>query len=158
MDDQWFYGGPDGGSFSMLHGHIQTPRGVEKVQLIIGCHGSGNQSCMSFIKSFYASHVQCFVGGRCAGHMYYYQAKKRESTLWEPQPYQQINKVNLAVQKYQTRGYIFTPARTPTRPLVHTFNDEPAFLVDYKDFYRQFISPLRYNILSLWLEERRVNL
>jgi hypothetical protein len=54
------YDNTDGGVFSILHGHIETPQGSESVQLIIGSCWSNIRGCMSFIKSFYASHVQTF--------------------------------------------------------------------------------------------------
>ncbi|KAH7124428.1 hypothetical protein EDB81DRAFT_912830 [Dactylonectria macrodidyma] len=52
-----------GQSFNLLRGSIMTSKSTQPVQLIVSCHYSGARSCLSFIKDFYASHVQCFISG-----------------------------------------------------------------------------------------------
>jgi hypothetical protein len=157
IEEDISYEDPMGRSFSILQGQIDTPRGSQRVQLIIGNHYGNSRGCMSFIKSFYASHVQCFVGGWCASHMYYRQAQARRATLWEPHPSQQADKVTLAIQKYQERGYSFTPTKAMPKPHVRRLRDDSSIFFDYGHVYEPYIPPGQHHLLSLWLDERREN-
>ena len=148
------YGGREGEHFSMMRGSIQTPQGVESVQLIIGCHFRGIRSCLSFIKGFYASHVQCFIGGWCAVHMYYYHASSKEATVWEHQLDRKA--ADKAIQKYRDRGFLFHEA-IPAEPIIRRFYDQSSMFLDYGDIYRPFLRKSHFTMLDQWLAERRQN-
>lgn len=157
-ENHWHYDDPSGGSFSILHGHVETLRGPEPIQLIIGSYWSNVRSCLSFIKSFYASHVQCFVGGWCAGHMYFRQARRKEAILWKTCFNQKADKISLAKNKYQERGYTFFEPQKIARFQVSSFASLDSCLIDYGDMYRGFLGLPQQKVLSSWLEERRRNL
>ncbi|KAK7210138.1 hypothetical protein V2G26_017316 [Clonostachys chloroleuca] len=149
------YEDSQGNHFSILHGQIKTPNGIQNVQLIIGQSFSGVSGCMSFIKSFYASHVQCFVGGWCAGHMYYSLAHSKRGIIWNNQRTAQIKS---ALEKYESRGYIFEPAGNEDESYVRTFMDDDSMFVDYGHIYRHYIPITGHRLLSSWLDKRRKNI
>ncbi|KAK5997550.1 hypothetical protein PT974_02913 [Cladobotryum mycophilum] len=152
------YNDPLGRSFNILHGEIQTSRGREKVQLIIGRYYAGIKGCMTFIKAFYASHVQCFIGGWCASHMYYSKASAKQATLWKPAFGKHDKKVLHAVKKYTKRGFLFTDAKLHGGPRPRTLTDNEAFHVDYGNIFREFMPEQYYPTLLDWLEKRRKNI
>ncbi|KAK7222742.1 hypothetical protein V2G26_010745 [Clonostachys chloroleuca] len=141
-----------GEPFSIIRGTIQGATGVEPVQLIVGCYYSGIRSCLSMVKDFYATHVQCFIGGWCAGHMYYRQAKDKKAIVWRRT---RDKKVQKGIEKYSRRGYSFEDAAT-LMPKIRHFKDDEALFVDYGDLYRLFMYDP--SLLDQWLQERRENI
>ncbi|PTB34925.1 hypothetical protein M441DRAFT_154555 [Trichoderma asperellum CBS 433.97] len=146
-----------GRPFSVLHGTISTARGVENVDLIIGCYDKGITGCLEFMKNYYASHLQAFIGGWCAAHMYYQQASVKHSILWEPTT--NYNTVNggRTMGKYQSKSFTFTQANTSTTR-IRRFGDNESLFLDYGELWRSFISQHNYEILDRWLDDRRKNL
>ncbi|EFY90712.1 hypothetical protein MAC_03292 [Metarhizium acridum CQMa 102] len=118
---------------------------------------SGINSCMSFIKDFYASHVQCFISGWCAGHMYYTQSKDKHSSMWRPWPGQKYKNAHLDVKKYRHQGFTFHRAKRGG-PVTRSLRDSQSFLLDYGALYRSFIRPSHHALLDAWLAERRDNI
>ncbi|KAH7123429.1 hypothetical protein B0J13DRAFT_511791 [Dactylonectria estremocensis] len=151
------YQDPLGQPFNILQGSVQTSKGVQPVQLIIGSHYSSIKSCLSFIKDFYASHVQCFISGWCASHMYYEQASSRRVTRWEQSYSQKTKAVEKAIQKYQKRGYHFHRADSMD-PTIRRFNDSESMFLDYGDIYRPFLQASNLSLFDRWLTERRENI
>lgn len=149
------YTDPLGGSFNIMHGSIPTAEGKQRVQLIIGCYYSGIKSCLNFIKDFYASHVQCFISGWCAAHLYYRLASLKQAILWK-QP-SKTSAVQKAIKKYEERGFVFSPA-DKTVPITRSLWDEHALLMDFGELYRPLLRPSQYDLLDLWLSERRQNI
>lgn len=146
-----------GQPFSVLHGTISTPRGVEQIDLIIGCYDKGITGCMEFVKNYYASHLQAFIGGWCAAHMYYQQASVKQSILWEPTA--SYNTVNggRTMGKYQNTSFTFSQANTSTTK-IRRFGDDESLFLDYGEIWRSFISQHNHEILARWLDDRRKNL
>ncbi|KAF9763301.1 hypothetical protein IL306_003171 [Fusarium sp. DS 682] len=144
-----------GEPFSMICGSIQTPQGAQSVQLIIGCHYRGIRSCLSFIKEFYASHVQCFIGGWCAAHMYYYHASNRDATIWGGK--HSTKAIEKAIEKYRDRGFSFHDAAY-TEPSVRRFDDMNSMFLDYGDVYRSFLRKSNLEMFDKWIAERRQNI
>lgn len=150
------YHDSSGKEFSMMRGSIQTKGGPQSVQLIIGCHYSGIRSCLSFIKDFYASHVQCFISGWCASHMYYYHASAKRPVRWESSYYPKNNAVEKAIRKYRQRGFEFFRADS-MEPTIRRLKDSEAFFFDFSDIYRPFLRSSNLNLVNAWLIERRKN-
>ncbi|KAK1248311.1 hypothetical protein MKX08_006531 [Trichoderma sp. CBMAI-0020] len=146
-----------GRSRSILHGRIKTKRGYEKVQLIIGSHTNGAKSGMAFVKDFYASHVQCFIGGWCASHMYYKQTILKQAKIWRETSAKNDPKIARAVEKYKKKGFEFSDAEC-SGIKIRSLNDEDALLIDYGMIYRQFIAQYRYPMLNDMLNKRRENI
>lgn len=144
-----------GQSFNLLRGSIMTSTGTQPVQLIVGCHYSGVRSCLSFIKDFYASHVQCFISGWCASHLYYADASAGKAFLWQ-RP-EMSAAVETAIVKYQKRGFEFFPA-PKTSPTLRRLKDSRGMFLDYGDIYQQFIRSSNQSLLQKWLTERRQNI
>ncbi|KAM0554137.1 hypothetical protein ACHAPJ_006936 [Fusarium lateritium] len=147
-----------GHPFSMIRGAVQTKEGLQSVQLIIGCHYSGIRSCLSFIKDFYASHVQCFISGWCATHMYYHHASSKNPIRWESS-FSSGSRVPVerAIQKYRERGYEFHRADA-MEPTIRRLDDSEAFFVDFGDIYRPFLRRSNLDLLDKWIIDRRKNL
>jgi hypothetical protein len=143
--------------FSVLHGTISTPRGVEKVNLIIGCYDKGITGCMEFVKNYYASHLQAFIGGWCAAHMYYQQASAKQSILWEPATNYSTVNGGRTMTKYPNTSFTFTQANTSTTR-VRRFGDNESLFLDYGEIWRSFIPQHNHEILARWLDDRRKNL
>lgn len=144
-------------ALNVLYGHIQTSSGTQSVELIIGSSYAGINSCMGFIKDFYASHVQCFISGWCAGHMYYTQSKDKKSCMWRPWPGQKYKNAHLDVKKYKHRGFTFHRAKC-RGPVTRSLRDSQSFLLEYGDLYRPFIRASHHTLLDAWLSERRDNI
>lgn len=144
-------------ALNVLYGHIQTSSGTQNVELIIGSSYSGINSCMSFIKDFYASHVQCFISGWCAGHMYYTRSKDRNACMWKAWPGQRYKNAHLDVKKYKHRGFTFHRAKC-RGPVTRSLRDSKSFLLEYGDLYRPFIRTSHHSLLDAWLSERRDNI
>ncbi|EXK76226.1 hypothetical protein FOQG_19027 [Fusarium oxysporum f. sp. raphani 54005] len=138
----------------MICGSIQTSQGVQSVQLIIGCHYHGIRSCLSFIKDFYASHVQCFIGGWCAAHMYYYHASSRNATVWGGT--RSTKAIEKALEKYSNRGFSFHDAAY-TEPTIRRFDDMKSMFLDYGDVHRSFLRKSNLDMFDKWITERRQN-
>jgi hypothetical protein len=153
-DDETYHD-PMGNKFNILRGSIKTKSGTQPVQLIIGRHYSGVRGCMSYVKDFYATHVQCFIGGWCAGHMYYELTSRKRADLW--QKLGQSTAVDKAVAKYKQRGFMFSEPDAAETPVVRRFCDDRALLIDYGDIYRQFVQRSNHELLDRWLFERRQN-
>ncbi|KAH7131202.1 hypothetical protein EDB81DRAFT_906209 [Dactylonectria macrodidyma] len=151
------YHDPLGQPFNILQGSVQTSKGVQPVQLIIGSHYSSIRSCLSFIKDFYATHVQCFISGWCASHMYYEQASSRQITRWEQSYSRKTKAVEKAIQKYQKRGYYFHRAHS-IDPTIRRLNDSESIFFDFGDIYRPFLQASNLSLLDRWLTERRENI
>ncbi|CAF3656354.1 unnamed protein product [Fusarium graminearum] len=149
----------EGQPFNMMRGTIQTKEGPQPVQLIVGGHYSGIKSCLSFIKDFYASHVQCFVSGWCATHMYYYHASSKKPMRWESSfaLNSAITAVEKAIQKYRDRGYEFHRADA-MEPTIRHLDDDKTFFVDFSDIYRPFLRKSNLDLLDQWIIDRRKNL
>ncbi|KAM5521060.1 hypothetical protein FOXYSP1_14950 [Fusarium oxysporum f. sp. phaseoli] len=143
-----------GEPFSMICGSIQTSQGVQSVQLIIGCHYHGIRSCLCFIKDFYASHVQCFIGGWCAAHMYYYHASSRNATVWGGT--RSTKAIEKALEKYSNRGFSFHDAAY-TEPTIRRFDDMKSMFLDYGDVHRSFLRKSNLDMFDKWITERRQN-
>lgn len=146
-----------GRAFSILQGQVCTGKGDQKVQLIIGSYYSGIRSCMSFIKDFYASHVQCFIGGWCAGHMYYRGASEKKATYWKPWPHRRTATHHQAVSKYNNRGFEFTRAKD-MGPTTRRLQDDESLFLDFGDMYRPFVRKSHHGLLDAWLTARRENI
>ncbi|KAF4955439.1 hypothetical protein FGADI_4549 [Fusarium gaditjirri] len=148
-----------GKPFSMLRGTIQTKAGIQPVQLIVGCHYSGIKSCLSFIKDFYASHVQCFISGWCASHMYYHHASSKNPVRWESSFFLSSARIPIekAIQKYRSRGYEFRRADA-MEPTARRLDDDKAFFIDFSDIYRPFLRRSNLDLLDVWVIDRRKNL
>ncbi|KAF4468242.1 hypothetical protein FALBO_4861 [Fusarium albosuccineum] len=144
-----------GESFNMMHGSIETPRGIQSIQLIIGCHYEGIRSCLSFIKDFYASHVQCFIGGWCAAHLYYYHANSKRAVLWQRS--RTTTAIEKAIKKYENRGFSFQLS-TPDGPVIRRLNDDSSMFIDYGDIYEAFVRKSNLSMLNNWLADRRRNI
>lgn len=156
-DNIAIYQDPLGQPFNILQGSVQTSKGIQPVQLIIGSHYSSIRSCLSFIKDFYASHVQCFISGWCASHMYYEQASSRRVTRWEQSYSQKTKAVEKAIHKYQKRGYHFHRADSMD-PTIRRFNDSESIFLDYGDIFRPFLQASNLSLFDRWLTERRENI
>ncbi|KAL7903685.1 hypothetical protein GGI35DRAFT_472915 [Trichoderma velutinum] len=98
--------------FSILNSIITTSRGSEKVQLIIYSRYKEIKSCMSFIKDFYTSHIQCFIRGY-------------------------IKKAT-AIRKYKTRGFELID-RKGSNTVIQTLTNNDAYLGVYGSIYRKRI-------------------
>ncbi|PTB43815.1 hypothetical protein M441DRAFT_65615 [Trichoderma asperellum CBS 433.97] len=146
-----------GRSFSILHGKIETKRGHQRVQLIIGSYYNGIKSCMAFVKDFYASHVQCFIGGWCASHLYYKEARSKKAKIWRDVSAKNNLKIISAIEKYKRRGFEFADAEC-SGVKIRALNDDDALLIEYGKMYREFISEYRYPMLNDMLNERRENI
>ncbi|KAM5342862.1 hypothetical protein ACJ41O_013828 [Fusarium nematophilum] len=155
LENEHAYETSSGDSFNMMRGFIETPQGIQPVQLIIGCHYMGIRSCLSFIKDFYASHVQCFVGGWCASHLYYYDASRKQATVWERS--RSTKAIEKAIEKYQDRGYSFHPPGN-TEPTIRRLTDENSMFLDYGNIYRPFVRKPNVDMLDKWLAHRRRNI
>ncbi|KAL7917343.1 hypothetical protein ACQKWADRAFT_306993 [Trichoderma austrokoningii] len=151
------YDDAHGRSCSILHGKIKTKRGYEKVQLVIGSHTNGIKSCMTFVKDLYASHLQCFIGGWCASHLYYKQTSVKQARIWRDASTKDDPKIVRAVEKYRKMGFEFSDAEC-SGIKVRSLNDEDALLINYGAMYRQFIAHYRYPMLNNMLNERRENI
>lgn len=156
QDNALSYHDSAGKEFSMMRGTIQTKTGPQSVQLIIGCHYSGIRSCLSFMKDFYASHVQCFISGWCASHMYYYHASSKKPVRWESSYYPNNKPVEKAIRKYRQRGFEFSRADS-MEPTIRRFKDSEALFLDFSDIYRPFLRSSNLNLFNTWLMERRKN-
>ncbi|TVY74452.1 hypothetical protein Focb16_v006006 [Fusarium oxysporum f. sp. cubense] len=143
----------------MLRGTIQTKEGCQTVQLIVGCHYSGIKSCLSFIKDFYASHVQCFISGWCASHMYYHHASSKNPVRWESSFFLSSARIPIekVIQKYRSRGYEFRRADA-MEPTARRLDDDKTFFIDFSDIYRPFLRRSNLDLLDVWVIDRRKNL
>lgn len=152
---------PFGQPFSILHGTIATARGTEKVQLIIGFWYKG---IMEYIRTFHASHLQAFIGGWCAAHMYYQQASVNQSILWDTTTDRNGSSSKPLIEQHpNNKGYTFLTANNfmkanPSIVRVRTFVDRESLVLDYGDLYYSLISPQNHKMLDLWLSNRRKNM
>ncbi|QYT04954.1 hypothetical protein H0G86_011857 [Trichoderma simmonsii] len=152
---------PFGQPFSILHGTIATARGTEKVQLIIGFWYKG---IMEYIRTFHASHLQAFIGGWCAAHMYYQQASVNQSILWDTTTDRNGSSSKPLIEQHpNNKGYTFLTANNfmkanPSIVRVRTFGDRESLVLDYGDLYYSLISPQNHKMLDLWLSNRRKNM
>ncbi|KAK7417578.1 hypothetical protein QQZ08_011583 [Neonectria magnoliae] len=149
------YADPLGQPFNILRGTVSTASGDQKVQLIIGCFFSGAKTSLSFIKDFYASHVQCFTSGWCASHMYFHDASRKRAILWHSST--KSRAVEKAVQKYQNRGFQFY-LETATYPTIRRFRDSETLLLDFGQMWEFYVRKEHHGLLELWLKERRENI
>lgn len=152
-----FYKDSVGNSFSVLQGSIQTQNGKQGVQLMIGMCYSHVRSAMSFLKEFYGSHVQCFVGGWCASHMYYPEASEKQSIFWKQSSGKVPKRVASAVENYEQRGFEFSEA-VDDGPKTRRLRDGGAVFLDYGNIYRQHVRESHLELLDLWLSERRTSI
>jgi hypothetical protein len=143
--------------FDIIQGRITTKSDTQVVRLIIGSHDPNVKSCMGFIKSFYATHIQCFISGWCAGHMYYQQINAKQATLWRPWPGNLSRKEEDTVRNYKSIGFRFTKADR-AGPVTRSFKDNDSILLDFGAIYRDFIRPSHHKLLETWLYERRENI
>lgn len=110
---------------------------------------------MSFLKDFYATHVQCFIGGWCAAHMYYKECSDKHSTIWHG--YEHRIKTLEAMKKYESRGFKFTSKDT-SKPIMRSLKDENSLLLDYGDLYHAVLRKSHHGLLHDWLVDRRNNI
>ncbi|KAF4448273.1 hypothetical protein F53441_8307 [Fusarium austroafricanum] len=155
VEESTGYETASGEQFSMIRGSIETSQGTQSVQLIIGCHYRGIRSCLSFIKEFYASHVQCFIGGWCAAHMYYYHASSRDAVVWGGK--QSTKAIDRAIEKYCDRGFSFHDAPY-TKPTIRRFDDVESMFLDYGEVYRAFLRKSNFEMFDKWMADRRQNI
>lgn len=144
-----------GRPFSILNGTIATSKGSEKVQLIICSRYNEIKSCMSFIGDFYASHVQCFIGGWCAGHLYYNQTSTKKATVWRHSKNDPA--ILKAIQKYKTRGFELIDGKGSSA-VIRTLTDDDAHMGFFGNMYRKYIPEYCYSILNDWLNKREENI
>lgn len=144
-------------SYNVLYGEIETPRGCEKIRLIIGTPFDGIRGCMAFIKTFYASHMQCFIGGWCAAHMYYVPTYKKKAILWKDAASKYDDDIQDEIQRYSERGFEFMDALR-CGPNIRTLRDSDSLLLSYGELYRTFLPRQCYSLLDNWLLERNRNL
>ncbi|KAK1255242.1 hypothetical protein MKX08_009237 [Trichoderma sp. CBMAI-0020] len=141
--------------FSILRGSIKTLHGNETVELIIGGQYGITNSGMTLIKNCYASHVQCFISGWCASHLYYRQAHNRQAFTWKVHEQDQ-EKIQDEVDEYNTRGFEFSSPGN-AGPVSRTLYDGDSLLIDYGDLYRTFLKWSDCELLDECLYERRQN-
>ncbi|KZZ88803.1 hypothetical protein AAL_08004 [Moelleriella libera RCEF 2490] len=140
-----------------LTGRIQTGRGPQSVRLMVGSSADGTESCMSFLREFGASHLQCYIGGWSAGHMHYQQSRSRKATLFRAWPGQKYKNCDVNIKKYKRMGFKFSRAEEEG-PLTRSMKDSDSFSIDYGDLYRPFIRQSHRHLLDTWLSERRQNI
>jgi hypothetical protein len=125
-------------SFGIMEGTIQNTKCKNiKVQLIVASSATWDQSIFKLISMFYASHVQCIIGGWYACHMYYKKAKAKESYKWKLNDNQNEEKVNAAIQKYEEREYIFISPQPHT--IMRSLYDEESMFIDYSGMYSKIL-------------------
>ncbi|KAJ6445209.1 Delta(12) fatty acid desaturase [Purpureocillium lavendulum] len=148
---------PTGGhGLSIMNGRLHLSKGAQEVQLIIGNSRDGMRGGMGLLKQACASHVQCFISGWCAAHMYYGKASAKTSTIWRPQA-QESSAQQLNTRKYEHRGFRLERAsRGP--PITRSFNDDESILLDFGDMYRGYLQKSHQALLGAWLAERRENI
>lgn len=151
--------GEDYGNLDILFGKVTTHSGAEqKVQLMVGvCYGNIRGS-FDIIRAFWASHVQCFIGGWCKLHMYYNTASEKKSFLWRLRDGQNPKKVQRAIEKYRKRGFIYIPPEEGP-PKQRRAGDDDTRFVDYGEIFRPFIQQRQHvAFLRESLQERRLHL
>ncbi|KAH6889947.1 hypothetical protein B0T10DRAFT_513204 [Thelonectria olida] len=142
-----------GQPFNIMRGAIQTREGRQSIQLIIGCYYNSIKGSLSFLGDFYASHVQCFISGWCASHMYYSHTCSKKAFRWKKSYTRQTLAVEKAIAKYEERGFEFHP--TSPDLAFRTLKDSDAFFLDYGDMYCDLVESTESQVVKTWLEERR---
>lgn len=140
---------------SILRGSIKTLDGDETVELIIGSQYGLTNSGMTLIKNCRASHLQCFISGWCASHLYYRQAHNRRAFTWKIHDQDQA-KIQDEIEEYSTRGFEFSSPGN-VGPISRTLYDGDSLIIDYGDLYRTFLKWSDYEMLDECLYERRQN-
>ncbi|KAL7904304.1 hypothetical protein GGI35DRAFT_489889 [Trichoderma velutinum] len=124
-------------TFPVMEGTIKSASGNVKVQLIIAAWDEWDTSLLRFIGKFYASHVQCFIGGWYACHMYHKVAKKKKSYKWLPNNQQADKKTREAIKKYEARGYEFIEpqGRIENKFLIDNSKKRESKFIDFWGMY-----------------------
>ncbi|KAL7940153.1 hypothetical protein V8C42DRAFT_338406 [Trichoderma barbatum] len=120
-------------TFPMMEGTIKLESRNVKIQLIIASWNDFDTSLLRFIGRFYASHVQCFIGGWYACHMYYQMAQKKKAYKWLPNNQQTDEKTQEAIEKYVERSYKFIEPQC--REKMRFFKDRESKFIDFWGMY-----------------------
>ncbi|KAJ6783297.1 hypothetical protein PWT90_02205 [Aphanocladium album] len=120
----------DEGGLLVFNGKIQTEKGeTQNVQLISHFYTKNQPSLFGMLMRFWASHIQCFIGGWCAGHTHYMSAMKRKMFIWTLKN-QNPESVGKAMLKYRARGFT---AAYENQPHWRDLFDEHSYFVDFSD-------------------------
>jgi hypothetical protein len=121
--------------FSLATGSVETRRGCEKVQLMFW-RTTRAAGSISYLAKFYATHVQCFISGWAALHMYGKAAMRGEATMWKCEPEEwELRKTYKPIAKYLSRGYRFRKAAVSSVPRVRHATDDEAILITFKQYF-----------------------
>jgi hypothetical protein len=103
-------------STTVISGIAQKYGTIVSVQLVVGaldlrrqCLTESTAQFQSVLRSifrFYGSHVQCFLAGHAALHMYYQLAAERKSYFWQV-PEIIRGRANAAVQSIRSEAFSF---------------------------------------------------
>lgn len=143
---------------SIVTGKILTHGREETIRMIV-CKDIHNQLVMECplreVTRSYGSHLQCFISGWCAVHLFPKITSARESIRWDSTA---DSSTDAAVRKYEKRGYsfespsVFGPYEFPARRL-SVYNGNVMFL-SFTSFYKKFIRPDKVTEMAL---ERRMS-
>ena len=142
----------DNDKFKVLSGILKSNGKNVKIQLIIGKSYSSIKRPLQLITTYWATHIQCFIGGHYAAHMYYNTAKDKISKLWNNNASLYFAAVERARSKYELRGYKFNnddilQVYYPWGvflPIRRTLNDMQSIIIPFNNIYEDLPS---YNAL-----------
>ncbi|KAI7978476.1 hypothetical protein EIK77_002372 [Talaromyces pinophilus] len=120
-----------GRDMSVISGHVPIGLGLVPVQMIITRprHGSREPpTALDLITKFYASHVQCFISGWCAGQLFPELTNSMCPIEWNTD---QGPPSERAKAKYRRRGYRFLPPTITYAQFGQNF-DCKTFSRDYR--------------------------
>ena len=140
----------------IIRGSVPTRQGMQPVRLIVGTNSANGMGCMAFLKTVYASHLQCFISGWCAAHMYYQLAHNGKTIFWKPWYRKNAVQIRRAVHKYRARGFEFSKSEL-NGPTTRSLRDSGALVLDFGDIYRSFVQRSHGTLINEWLSERREN-
>ncbi|KFY02464.1 hypothetical protein V490_00492 [Pseudogymnoascus sp. VKM F-3557] len=120
--------------FTVINGSITHKDRTTKVQLIVNQYYGKPIRALQTITAFYASHVQCFISGWCAAHIFHDVAVEKEGIIWNTG----VNpRATAAILKYKQRGYKFRKPdgayKSTGQPI--TMGECPSKIVSFKDLY-----------------------
>ncbi|KAL5344831.1 hypothetical protein ACLOAV_010228 [Pseudogymnoascus australis] len=122
------------GHHTVINGSSTHKGRTTKVQLIVNQFYGKPIRALQTITAFYASHVQCFISGWCAAHIFHDVAVKKEGIIWDTG----VNpRAKNAILKYEGRGYKFRKPdgayKSTGQPI--TMGECPSKIVSFKDLY-----------------------
>lgn len=125
----------------LIHGTIvpvRHPQRVQRVQFIICQLYDKGSKPLRFVSNFYASHVQCFIAGWSAVHLFPGLANRRQAILWRRQL---DTAIEAGINKYEARGYTFQPPAPQLeipRKRIQT-SDGSASVITFDQLYDDFV-------------------